>query len=199
MAVLVGHWQAMHASRPSSPMVPPPPLPTRLIAAWLLALPAGTAFAANVPPDILELHTRCVAGTAGIDLVFELRNRSERTVWVSGDTAPWTPSSRSLRMAAERQGTSAQQLQGVAAAAAPTPSGSIRVPPSGSAHGVVPLSRSFPELAQAAQQAPVRIHWTWQGLVSDSGTAGAWGPTARFEGEATVQGGGCSLVSARRG
>jgi hypothetical protein len=175
-----------------------PSLPRQLLAAAALALPASMALAAGIPPDVLELHTRCVAGTAGIDLVFELRNRSERTVWVSGDTAPWTPSSRSLRITAERQGTSAQRLQGPAAAAAPTPSGSVRVPPSGSADGVVPLSRSFPELAQAAQQAPVRIHWTWQGLVSESGTAGAWGPTARFEGEATVQGGGCSMVGARR-
>jgi hypothetical protein len=167
-------------------------------AAATLALSAGTAFATNVPPDILELRTRCVTGTAGIDLVFELRNRSERMVWVSADTAPWTPASRSLRITAERQGTNAQRLQGPAAATAPSPSGSVRVPPSGSADGVVPLSRAFAELSQAAQQAPVRIHWSWQGLVSDSGLAGAWGPTARFEGEATVQGGGCSQVSARR-
>lgn len=172
--------------------------PTQILAAALWAASAGSALAADVPPDILELHTRCVAGTAGIDLVFELRNRSERTVWVSADTAPWTPASRSLRITAERQGTGAQRLQGVAAASAPSPSGSVRVLPSGSADGLVPLSRSFPELAQAAQQAPVHIHWTWQGLVSDSGLAGAWKPTARFEGEATVQGGGCSQVGARR-
>lgn len=169
-----------------------------LTAAVGLVLPASYCSATDVPPDILELRTRCVAGTAGIDLVFELRNRSERTVWVSADTAPWTPSSRSLRITAERQGANAQRLQGPVAATAPAPSGSVRVLPSGHADGVVPLSRLFPELAQAAQQAPVRIHWTWQGLVSDSGTAGAWGATARFEGEATVQGGGCSLVSARR-
>lgn len=174
------------------------PRSRRLLATALLALLAGAAFSADVPPDILEVHTRCVAGTAGIDLVFELRNRSERTVWVSGDTAPWTPSSRSLRITAEHQGTGAQRLQGTTAAAAPSPSGSVRVLPSGQAEGVVPLSRTFSELAQAAQQAPVRIHWTWQGLVSESGTAGAWGPTARFEGEATVQGGGCSQVGARR-
>ncbi|MBB6562049.1 hypothetical protein HNP48_004758 [Acidovorax soli] len=178
---------------------PAPSLARHLLPATaVLVLCVGIAHAADVPPDILELRTRCVAGTAGIDLVFELRNRSERTVWVSADTAPWTPSSRSLRITAERQGANAQRLQGPVVATAPTPSGSARVPPSGHADGMVPLSRLFPELAQAAQQAPVRIHWTWQGLVSDSGTAGAWGVTGRFEGEATVQGGGCSMVNARR-
>lgn len=167
-----------------------------LFAALALALPA--AFAADVPPDILEVHTRCIATTAGIDLVFELRNRSERTVWVSGDTAPWAASFRSLRITAERQGANAQPLKVPAAGAYAPPAGSIKVVPSGSADGAVSLSRNFPELAQAAQQAPVRIHWTWQGLVSDSGMAGAWGLTARFEGEVTVQGGGCSQVGARR-
>ena len=163
-----------------------------------LVLPASHCVAADVPPDVLELHTRCVAGTAGIDLVFELRNRSERTVWVSGDTVPWAPSFRSLRITAEHQGANAKPLKGPAAGSYAPPSVSVRVMPSGSAEGVVPLSRSFPDLAQAAQQAPVRILWTWQGLASDSGLAGAWGPTARVEGEATVQGGGCSQVSARR-
>ncbi len=170
----------------------------RLLAAALLALPAGAVFATDVPQDVLELHARCIATTAGIDLVFELRNRSERTVWVSGDTAPWAASFRSLRITAERQGANAQPLKGPAAGAYAPPAGSVRVVPSGNADGVVSLSRNFPDLTQAAQQAPVRIHWTWQGLASDSGLAGAWGPTARFEGEATVQGGGCSQVSARR-
>lgn len=169
-----------------------------LTATMGLVLPASHCAAADVPPDVLELHTRCIATTAGIDLVFELRNRSERTVWVSGDTAPWAASFRSLRITAERQGANAQPLKGPAAGAYAPPTGSVRVVPSGNADGVVSLSRNFPELAQAAQQAPVRIHWTWQGLVSDSGLAGAWGLTGRFEGEATVQGGGCSQVGARR-
>ena len=81
-----------------------------------LALPASTALAADMPADILELHTRCVASTAGIDLVFALRNRSERTVWVSGDTAPWAASLRSTRITAESQGAGSQRLQGPAVA-----------------------------------------------------------------------------------
>ncbi len=175
-----------------------PPKARRLLAVATLALPASTALAAGMPADILELHTRCVAGTTGIDLVFALRNRSERTVWVSGDTAPWAAALRSLRITAERQGANAQALKGPVAGGYAPPPGSVRVMPSGSAEGTISLSRTFPELAPAAQQAPVRIRWTWQGLASDSGLAGAWAPTARFEGEATVQGGGCSQVTARR-
>ncbi len=175
-----------------------PPKARRLLAVAALALPASTALAADMPADILELHTRCVAGTAGIDLVFGLRNRSERTVWVSGDTAPWAAALRSLRITAESQGANAQPLKGPFAGGDAPPPGSVRVMPSASAEGTISLSRTFPELAQAAQQAPVRIRWTWQGLASDSGLAGAWAPTARFEGEATVQGGGCSQVTARR-
>ncbi len=175
-----------------------PPKARRLLAIAALALPASSAFAADMPADILELQTRCVAGTAGIDLVFGLRNRSERTVWVSADTAPWTPSSRSLRITAERQGANAQPLQGPTAAGPSAASSAVRVMPSGTAEGAISLSRAFPELAQAAQQAPVRIRWTWQGLMGESAMAGAWGPTARFEGDVTVQGAACSLVSARR-
>jgi hypothetical protein len=175
-----------------------PPKARRLLAALALALPDAAALAADVPADILELHTRCVAGTAGIDLVFGLRNRSERTVWVSGDTVPWAPSLRSTRITAERQGANAQPLQGPTAAGPSAASSAVRVMPSGSAEGTISLSRTFPELALAAQQAPVRVRWAWQGLMGESGMAGAWGPTARFEGEVTVQGAGCSLVSARR-
>lgn len=178
-----------------------PSLARRLLAVAALALPASAALAAlaaDMPADILELHTRCVAGTTGIDLVFALRNRSERTVWVSGDTAPWAAALRSLRVTAERQGANAQSLKGPVAGGYVPPPGSVRVMPSGSAEGMISLSRGFPELAQAAQQAPVRIRWTWQGLMGESAMAGAWRPTARFEGEVTVQGSACSLVSTRR-
>ncbi|CAN7440391.1 hypothetical protein LJR118_002905 [Acidovorax sp. LjRoot118] len=170
----------------------------RLLAALALALPAAAALAADMPADILELHTRCVASTTGIDLVFGLRNRSERTVWVSGDTAPWAAALRSLRITAESQGANAQPLKGPVAWGYAPPPGSVRVMPSASAEGTISLSRAFPELAQAAQQAPVRIRWTWQGLMGESAMAGAWGPTARFEGEVTVQGSACSLASTRR-
>lgn len=163
-----------------------------------LALPASTALAADMPADILELHTRCVASTAGIDLVFALRNRSERTVWVSGDTAPWAASLRSTRITAESQGAGSQRLQGPVVAGQSPSLGAVRVMPSGSAEGTISLSRTFPELAQAAQQAPVRVRWSWQGLMGESGMAGTWGPTARFDGEVTVQGAACSLVSVRR-
>lgn len=172
------------------------PKPLRLLAAVALAIACAAAHSADVPADVLELRARCVATATGIDMVFELHNRSQRTVWISGDTAPWATTFRSIRMVAESQGTSPQRLKGPVTAG--YSSRAVKMPPSGSADGTISLSRTFPDLAQAAQQTPVHIQWTWQGLVGDSGMSDTWAPSARFEGEATVQGAACSQVSVRR-
>jgi len=154
-----------------------------------LALASFSAIA-EVPQSMLEIETSCFVKDTAIELRFEIRNLSDRTVWIYPDTEPWSPAFISNRFSTQMMGETRQVLRGPLAFGHSVES--VKVLARGSAKGAVKLHHAFPEIVLTAASQAVRLSWRWQGLASFSERFEEFSPTASFEGSVTIRAGSCS-------